>query len=325
MRLEVDHQVGDLHVLTELAGYFLEYLLSEVAHLHTVRELYELYDVALGTTILRWVQSLAITVELVHWREVCLANTHDNDRAGQPCQLDDQVDCLLHVNYLAVCQNKEYLVNGLSLSLVLRAELLELFKQRSKQCWAIQSDLIYCCFVSRHNSCYACNVCTLWVAIHWEAMTHLLNTHVSGDPPEAIHREHLVVVIVLHYRTYLQQGLFVLVTWAHVVQTRRWSWVAVASCVVYSDGKRQLPSCPKVISEAWHGHWFVAQENKLTAFFTLKHQSFLSQVLDSEGSEIPFNLVCHDWNLKQQFRVWGAKGSVVYHNKLTLGAFSASN
>ena len=53
MGLEVDHQVGDLHVLTELAGYFLEYLLSEVAHLHTVRELYELYDVALGTTILR--------------------------------------------------------------------------------------------------------------------------------------------------------------------------------------------------------------------------------------------------------------------------------
>jgi len=107
------------------------------------------------------------------------------------------------------------------LGLVLCAELFEFFKQRSKQCWAIQRDLMYGCLVSCHNSSYACNVWTRRVAIHWEAMTHLLNAHVSRDASKAIHREHLVVVIVLHYGSYLHQGLLVLVAWAHVVQTRR--------------------------------------------------------------------------------------------------------
>ena len=46
-RLEVDH----LHVLAELSRNFVKYLLSEVAHLHTFRELNELHDITLGTSV----------------------------------------------------------------------------------------------------------------------------------------------------------------------------------------------------------------------------------------------------------------------------------
>ena len=78
---------------------------------------------------------------------------------------------------------------------------------------------MYCCFVGRHDASNSLNIRTFWVPVHWEAVTDLWDAHVSGDTSKAVHWEHLVVIIVLHYHAYLQQGLFVLVTCAHIVET----------------------------------------------------------------------------------------------------------
>lgn len=102
------------------------------------------------------------------------------------------------------------------------------------------------------------------------------------------------------------------------------SGVAVASSVINSHWKWQLPTCLEIVNEARHCHWFIAEENKLAAFFTLEHISFLNKILDSESGKILLDLVhTQDWNLKLRFGVRIAKIGVANSNLFRCGAVGA--
>lgn len=79
IRLEADA----LHVRADLFRNFFEHLLCQVSHAHALVELYELNDVAGALLPSRVAQLTVVAIELLHRREVRIADTDYDNRAGQ--------------------------------------------------------------------------------------------------------------------------------------------------------------------------------------------------------------------------------------------------
>ena len=130
---------NSLHVRTKLSGYFSEHLFCKVAHCHSLIEGNKLDDVSRTGSLCVISKQGAIPIELVHTAEVCVANTDDDDWAGQSWEIYDRGFCLGHVANLTVGQEQQNLV------VCLTAELpnvsFKLSQKRRKQSRTTQFNL----------------------------------------------------------------------------------------------------------------------------------------------------------------------------------------
>jgi len=85
---------------------------SILAQVFEFLELDELDNVSTDTVAEVVLEGFAITVELTHELEAFIANSDNDDGAGEARSLDDVLDGLLHVVDLSVSQNEQNVINS---------------------------------------------------------------------------------------------------------------------------------------------------------------------------------------------------------------------
>ena len=95
-----------LHVADKLLGHLLENLFGEVTTAHRFSEANKLDDVTL-CYLIPTTEERTITIELLHGTEISVANSNDNDGAGELGELDDCVNGSGHVHDGAISQDHQ--------------------------------------------------------------------------------------------------------------------------------------------------------------------------------------------------------------------------
>lgn len=147
----------------------------------------------------------------MHDRKIAIADTNDNDGNGKPVARDNQVNCLLSVMNLAVCQNEQ--------NHVLVVRFLEvfafadsLFQELCKICWPAELCVFEDFSVLSDNLVDSIKVRVVNSAIDWETMVDFSGSIKiwmvdSGTKP--INRHQFIIIVVHQDVSHLSQRLFI--------------------------------------------------------------------------------------------------------------------
>lgn len=240
-----------LHVLEQLRGYLLHQLLAEVPPIHSLPELDELHDVPGCLCTLVVGQSLRVPVKHLHIGEVVVADTHDDDRAGEGGQLDKDLSGFPHIHNDPVGENQQQTVLLATLLHIVFDLCLEGVQDLAEISWTAQSHLIQRLAVDVDNSFDAVHARILLVIVEWEAMGGAITSRRFRT--ETVHSVLIVVVVGSNDFSNCVDHLFVVVGLCpEVVERALVCNFAVAGGEVDRHCHVEMPARPQIVQELRH-------------------------------------------------------------------------